>query len=545
MAWALALSDDKTESVAPGEPRGPPPATRRSKAGLTARTPRRRCAGNPPLRLAPAAHQQGVGERLASPPRLLGSQPSRTPLGRGQTGAVSYQGLAARAAPGIDEILAPPEAQQGGPEPELVSPGVVSPPERGSLARGPRPARFAVGVPPLSPPAPTAEGCASAQGPAPITFGRMLRSEADVVDTLAGRAVTLEELYAACEEAGVTGRDSGRTPIPGHGSDTVWRRRVRNRLQALKASGRAERVGDATWVIDGSRAAPQRVLLVICGEPSGISLALAKATDLLAMGEGFDMLLTDPPYGLDVQSETDWVRDRSERVYRRNNAQVIGGYVDVPSAQYGEFTEEWVLAAKAALRPGGYLVVITGPQAAARVQVAAEDAGLEYLNTIVVTRPFALRTTRRYSHAHWAVTVCVAGGIGHPRRYFAVPGDLPRAASGAPYPRSVWNDVPKYERREALRYPAGGLSPVMVRRLLESFTPGPEVGADPWSASVVDPFCGGGTVPVVCYETRRRLLAGDVNPEALRFTMARIAAEHTPAAVGPAVGLERPHLGAR
>lgn len=106
----------------------------------------------------------------------------------------------------------------------------------------------------------------------------MLQTERDVLETLAGRgSVTLDELYTECERAGITARDNGDGPIPQHGSDGVWRRRVRSALQTLKREGRARRVGDATWVIDGTPAQPRRMLLVIAGDPSQIELVLSDA----------------------------------------------------------------------------------------------------------------------------------------------------------------------------------------------------------------------------------------------------------------------------
>jgi hypothetical protein len=43
---------------------------------------------------------------------------------------------------------------------------------------------------------------------------------------------------------------------------------------------------------------------------------------------------------------------------------------------------------------------------------------------------------------------------------------------------------------------------------------------------VVDPFLGGGTTAVACWRTGRRFTGGDLNPNALRFSAARLLAEH-------------------
>lgn len=170
----------------------------------------------------------------------------------------------------------------------------------------------------------------------------MLQTERDVLETLAGRgSMTLEDLYAACEEAGVTARDNGEGPIPQHGSDRVWRRRVRSTLQTLKREGRAQRLGDATWAIDGTPSQPRRMLLVIAGDPSHIELVLADAERLLReTDEPVDLVLADPPWALQVNHESNnWTR-----IYERDEGRVVGGYVDVDPSEYAEFCEERTIA---------------------------------------------------------------------------------------------------------------------------------------------------------------------------------------------------------
>jgi hypothetical protein len=367
-----------------------------------------------------------------------------------------------------------------------------------------------------------------------------LRTECDVVKAMAG-AVTLEALYQACVAAGVAGRDGGLRTIPGHGSDVVFKRRVRNALQSLKRVGKAYRVTTATWVIDGTAETPRHALLLLGdGEPAPIELLVGDVVEVLGRTEeAFDLIFADPPWALSRQAgDRTWRRSR--RVYARNAAQVVPGYQDVSVDQFTEFTSRWVVAAAAALRPGAYLAVVTGPQQAARVQVIAEDVGkLTYVNQLVVRRPFPTYVAgpRRFSHAHLVITVLCAGPLDSRRRFFAVPDDLPKAASGRDYPRSwwdspaalaagdSWDDLPRYSRPGLLRYETA-LPPLLVRRVVHAFTPGPENGGRPWQALVADPFLGGGTTAVVCFEERRRFLGGDTNRHAVRFTAARVLVEH-------------------
>ena len=374
-----------------------------------------------------------------------------------------------------------------------------------------------------------------------------LRTEGDVVAAMTG-AITLEALYRACVAAGVAGRDGGLEAIPGHGSDAVFKRRVRNALQSLKRRGKAYRVTTATWVVAGTPAAPQQALLLLAsGELTPIELLVGDAVQVLGRTEeAADLIFADPPWALDRQARTRRWR-RSRRVYARNADQIVPGYQEVSADQFIDFTCQWVAAAAAALRPGAYLAIVTGPQQAARVQVAAEDIGkLTYVNQLVVRRPFPTyaATPRRFSHAHLVITVLCAGPLDSRHRFFAVPADLPKAASGRDYPRSwwdsdahldpgdSWDDLPRYSRAGLLRYETA-LPPALVRRVVHAFTPGPENGGQPWQALVVDPFLGGGTTAVVCFEERRRFRGADSNPRAVRFAAARLLVEHAWPAASP------------
>lgn len=352
-----------------------------------------------------------------------------------------------------------------------------------------------------------------------------MRTERDVIETLRGRAVTIDEIYAACEAAAVVSRSGGAEVVHGR-TDTRWRRRARGALQSLRRSGRAERVGDGTWLIRGTVAAPRNLILIVAGDPSRMELVLASAERLLhECDETPALILADPPWGLGIAAtgRPDH-RDNGERLYARNPVHLVGGYVDVEPADYREFSQRWIEAAAAVLPVAAYLAVITGPGQCARVQVTAEDAGLTFVNQIIVPRPFALATSRRFSHAHRVVTVLCRGPEVSRRRFFAVPTDLPKARSGRDYPLDVWPDVGKHERRNQVRYPTM-LHPVVPSRLIRALTPGDDNGGRAGESLVVDPFVGGGETAIAAWRCRRRFLGGDLNPKALTLTAARLSRE--------------------
>jgi len=358
----------------------------------------------------------------------------------------------------------------------------------------------------------------------------MLKTEADVLRSLSG-CFTLDALYALCEQRTDTGRDGGHDPVPGHEGDERWKRRARGGLQTLRRTGGAKRIGSEFWLIRGTIQRPERMLLVVAGAtPAEFELRLQEACALLrSLEEPADLVLTDPPYGLG--------RGRGHFAdgngYRRDAAKVVPGYVDVDPAGYRAFTGAWVEAAARALRPGGQLVVVTGPQRAGAVQLAAEDAGLRWVSTIAARREFPLATLHRPASAHYAVTVMCKGSLASKRRVFHPPADLPAARSGHPYPLDWWPDSGRADRPGLIRYDNALPLKLVVRLVLAFSDPG---------TPVADPFLGSGTTAVACWMTGRKFTGGDLNPRAVQFAAARLLDEHIrPAALQPA--LFNPYLG--
>ncbi len=345
----------------------------------------------------------------------------------------------------------------------------------------------------------------------------MLRTAGDLIRTLDEGTYQLSDLYARAEREGLADRPGGRDRV--QDGQARYKRDVRNALQAHRRRGRAKRVdaGQAAWFIEGSSTRPRRALFVwLPRDPSQIELVLGKAAEILAnAGEPIDLIVADPPYALERGNKNAGY----QRTYRRNHDLVMDGYVEVDKAEYADFTAEWVQAAYAALRPGGYLAVITGPEQSADVQVAARAAGLTDVNSIVVPRKFGLYTTRRFVHQHWRITLATKGRLDSKKRVFHPPAWAPHGRNGGIYATDVWPAVAERQRRELLRY--DNMLPVKLVDdvILCTTNPGDLVG---------DPFLGGGTTPESCLTHGRRFYGGDENPNSLRFTMGRLLDEVVP-----------------
>jgi hypothetical protein len=75
-----------------------------------------------------------------------------------------------------------------------------------------------------------------------------LKSETDMLRTLARGTYTLAALYAHVEENADVARDDGHSPsAPGHSWDPRWRHRVRGWLANQRRAGRARRITHAVW----------------------------------------------------------------------------------------------------------------------------------------------------------------------------------------------------------------------------------------------------------------------------------------------------------
>ncbi len=344
-----------------------------------------------------------------------------------------------------------------------------------------------------------------------------LATERDLIDVLNPGAHTLRELYAYAVALGIADTDEFNP----YDNQEEYKHRLRNALQSKKAQGGMANPSVGTWVVlDGTREAPRRAMLILMGAPSDIMLMVAEASQALReIDEPVDLIICDPPYGMGVNQGE--LHDRGDGWdYARRNGGVVRNYFEVPKGMpYEEFSERWIGPAAQVLRPGGFLAVITGPQQAADVQKAAEYSGLTYVNSLWVDKRFAVRSQKRFAHSHWRVTLMCNGRHDAGLSTFNVPDDLPLSNYGETYPRDGWDNIPKYERvtkpgePDRLKYP-NALHPLLPDRLIRALT---NVGD-----LVVDPMFGSGQVPYACLVRNRRCIGFDQNPDALPFAMGRI-----------------------
>jgi len=110
-----------------------------------------------------------------------------------------------------------------------------------------------------------------------------------------------------------------------------------------------------------------------------------------------DLVLCDPPYGIDGAT--------LDKHYNRDESHVLGGYVDVASADYASFSEAWIAEAARVLRPGGGLFVFSGYSQLPAVISALDNPvnGLRRVRHLIWKYNFGVWTTKKYVSSHYHI----------------------------------------------------------------------------------------------------------------------------------------------
>lgn len=211
--------------------------------------------------------------------------------------------------------------------------------------------------------------------------------------------------------------------------------------------------------------------------------------------EIFDLMIADPPYGLDFSGKEGYYGNRK-------GVNVIGGYIDVPAANYRLFSESWITKAARLLKPDGSCFIISGWTFLEHVLFGIRKAGLHLQNHLIWTFPFGVYAKNHYVTSHYHVLYCRKD----PDRYkFNM---LER------YESDVWNYSRTNKDKGQEKINANALPLDMIERMiLEASEPGDVV---------LDPFMGSGTTAIAALKNNRKFLGYEKNDETFLYCIDRI-----------------------
>lgn len=108
-----------------------------------------------------------------------------------------------------------------------------------------------------------------------------------------------------------------------------------------------------------------------------------------------DLIITDPPYGISG--------DTLHKHYNRDESHVADGYVEIPEAEYGGFSAQWVTEAARILKPGGSIYIVSGYSNLYHILHALRNTPLREINHIIWKFNFGVYTSRKYISSHYHI----------------------------------------------------------------------------------------------------------------------------------------------
>jgi len=208
-------------------------------------------------------------------------------------------------------------------------------------------------------------------------------------------------------------------------------------------------------------------------------------------GVGADLVITDPPFGIDF--------DGKAGNYNRDTDRVVDGYVEWNEDDYTDQIRDLVDVIKSNLAADGQALIFSGWNNSPKVHRALSDSELTLEGKLYWEYNFAPYCKRRPAHnvyeIYWATNEERWHYDNECSHDHCMEGEA--NLSAMEIPRDYHKDMPKYPTR---------LPEDVVSVLLEHFSqPGD---------TVFDPLAGSGMVGCVAASKHRNAVLGDLNSEA-------------------------------
>lgn len=135
-----------------------------------------------------------------------------------------------------------------------------------------------------------------------------------------------------------------------------------------------------------------------------------------------DLIVSDPPYGIQG--------DKLDKHYNRNENYVIDGYVEVPAAEYPEFSENWIKEAERILKPGGSIYIVSGYTNLVHILNALQKTELLEKNHLIWKYNFGVYTKTKYISSHYHILYYTKKGKRHTFNTFVRYADHEKSENG-------------------------------------------------------------------------------------------------------------------
>ena len=138
--------------------------------------------------------------------------------------------------------------------------------------------------------------------------------------------------------------------------------------------------------------------------------------------ESVDLIICDPPYGI--------AGDALHKHYNRDEKFVLDGYIEVPAADYPEFSHRWIKEAERVLKPGGSIYVVSGYTNLIHILNALHATCLAEVNHIIWKYNFGVYAKTKYISSHYHILFYKKGGAKHAFNTFCRFADGEKSAGG-------------------------------------------------------------------------------------------------------------------
>lgn len=224
--------------------------------------------------------------------------------------------------------------------------------------------------------------------------------------------------------------------------------------------------------------------------------------------QSVDLVLTDPPFGIEFQAK--------KANYNRKGSRVLQGYNEVKGIDYLDFTRQWLGEVRRVLKPTGSLYIFSGWNYLKDLLIALDDLDFNLVNHLIWKYQFGVVTTRKYVTSHYHVLFV---SLDEKQRkffpYARYAKDTQHPDGGSAHYKDkedVWN-IPREYWTGDLKTPTK-LPAELIRKILAySSEPGD---------LVLDPFLGSGQTAVVSHLEGRRYVGFEVVKEYFEFAQKRL-----------------------